>query len=76
MMTPQEKAEELVRKYYSFGLNNPAQSFSWHECKQCALIAVDEILEAKTKILNKGDGWQLVECNIYWKEVKTEIQNL
>ena len=40
-MTLKEKAQELVRKYYSFGLNNPAQSFSWYECKQCALIAVE-----------------------------------
>ena len=71
-MTPKEKAEELIFKFddlLEFGL--PSRI-----AKQCALIAVDEILEAKTKILNKGDGWQLVECNIYWKEVKTEIQNL
>jgi hypothetical protein len=39
-MTSKEKAEELVRKYYSFGLNNPAQSFSWYECKQCAFRAM------------------------------------
>lgn len=43
-MTPKQKAIELVRKYYTFGLNNPAQSFSWYECKKCSLIAVDEII--------------------------------
>ena len=59
-MTPQEKAEELVRKYYT-----SAQLFSWYECKQCALIAVDEILKA---VEGKYDE--------YWKEVKKEIEKL
>jgi len=36
-MTPQEKAKELIRKYYSIGAI---------ECKQCALIAVDEIIQS------------------------------
>jgi len=68
-MTPKEKAEELVRKYYSFGLNNPAQSFSWYECKQCALIAVDEIIELciYNHIKNEFE---------YWQEVKLEIEKL
>jgi hypothetical protein len=72
MSSPKEKAEDLIRKYYSFGLNNPAQSFSWYECKQCALIAVDEILDSHYKLLSG------VNTNIYkyWEEVKQEIQNL
>jgi hypothetical protein len=61
------KAEELIRKYYSFGLNNPAQSFSWYECKQCALIAVDEILNM---LIGSPDFIN------YWQEVKKEIQLL
>ena len=66
-MTPKEKAEELVRKYYSFGLNNPAQSFSWYECKQCALIAVDEI----------RDNIPLIsDIQQYWIDVKQEIEKL
>ena len=69
MSTPKEKAEELVRKYYTFGLNNPAQSFSWYECKQCALITVDEIIESHYFVLSG------VKPNIYnyWQEVKQEI---
>ena len=69
-MTPKEKAEELVRKYYSFGLNNPAQSFSWYECKQCALIAVDEILN--------NDGFTKFDDYLteYWQQVKQEIEKL
>jgi hypothetical protein len=66
-MTPRQKAEELVRNYYSFGLNNPAQSFSWYECKQCALIAVDEVRDNLPLISDIQD---------YWIEVKQEIEKL
>ena len=69
-MTPKEKADELVRKYYKFGINNvPFSSFSWFECKACALIAVDELI----------DHCGLVEPFLgveYWKEVKIEIDAL
>ena len=69
-MTPKEKAEYLIRKYYSFGLNNPAQSFSWYECKQCALIAIDEII-------NSVDDEHVSDIfNEYWEEVKQEIEKL
>ena len=54
-MTPKEKAIELVRQFYSIGAN---------ECKQCALIAVDELI----KEVNHSDVG-------YWKEVKQEINN-
>ena len=70
-MMPKEKAEELIRKYYTFGLNNPAQSFSWYECKQCALIAVDELIEQENKY-NNGSFYP----SKYWQEVKQEIEKL
>jgi hypothetical protein len=69
-MTPKEKAEELVRKYYSFGLNNHAQSFSWYECKQCALIAVDEII-------NSVDDEHVSDIfKEHWQQVRQEIEKL
>ena len=59
-MTPKEKAKELIDKY----LNADYTDINIHGAKQCALIAVDEILE---------------ECRIgmdwYWQEVKEEINN-
>ena len=65
------KAEELVRKYYTFGLNNPAQSFSWYECKECALIAVDEIIDSlQIKNYSQADQYE------YWSEVKYYIEKL
>lgn len=63
-MTPKEKANELINKF----LSNDDLRFEWDtQAKQCALIAVDEILEL--------DNFS-VEGREYWKEVKQEINNL
>jgi hypothetical protein len=63
-MTPKEKAKELVE----------AMAFSCRECdyeakaKQCALIAVDEILSVI---------WINLDDEVdYWAEVKQEIEKL
>jgi hypothetical protein len=59
-MTPKEKAKELVDKYIE-----PTGNHIWlHLPKQCALIAVDEIL-------NIG----CIEVP-YWQQVKAEIEAL
>jgi hypothetical protein len=58
-MTPEEKADELIRKYYSIGAI---------EVKQCALVAVDEIIKALNSDINP-----LVN---YWYEVKQRIEKL
>ena len=78
-MTPKEKAKELVTKFIN--IDSDSEMFDGFKMtlfysQRCALIAVDEIIKAKTKILDKGDGWQLVESNIYWQEVKQEIEKL
>ena len=65
-MTPKEKAEELVRKYYTFGINKEGQTLSWDECKQCALIACDEVLG----YMGADRGYS------FWLEVKNEIEKL
>jgi hypothetical protein len=71
-MTPKEKAEELVRKYYTFGINKEGQTLSWLEAKQCALICVDIILQ---EIENIDDGQTFIPYD-YWEEVKKEIELL
>jgi hypothetical protein len=85
-MTPaKEKAEELFQKYYNnygyYGIPVDAIKNS----KQCALIAVDEILEVakKTKssqlILRCGDDiiqYSETFYSRYWTEVKKEIEKL
>jgi len=69
-MTPKEKAIELVE----------AMAFSCRECdyeakaKQCALIAVDEILDLK-HIVTLRRNMHEMELE-YWDEVKQEIENL
>jgi hypothetical protein len=75
-MTAKEKAEELVDKmYYSRkykdGENYRAQE-AWVHAKQCALIAVDEIINSVvitdlTIAQNQFD---------YWEEVKSELEKL
>lgn len=68
-MTPKEKAEELVIKYLR--LNGDTEWFHKVLAKQCALIAVDEILKDKEVI----DGIRVIN-DPYWIEVKQEIENL
>jgi len=70
-MTPKQQAEELVRKYYTFGINKEGQTLSWLEAKQCAIICVYEILKDKEVI----DGMRVINDS-YWSEVKKEIELL
>ena len=57
-MTPKEKAKDLYKQFLDIGL------IVGNEAKQCALIAVDEILK------------EVVLSTMYWQEVKQEIQAL
>lgn len=72
-MTAKEKAENLIRKYYSFGINKEGQTLSWYECKQCTLITVNEVL--KSIDWDYYEGSSGTELN-WWQEVKREIENL
>ena len=70
-MTPKEKAEELVLKYLR--LQEP--NYNWFHkglAKQCALIAVDEILDTIVVIYSKD----FEMLNKYWGEVRHEINKL
>lgn len=70
MKTPKEKAKELVDKHYT-ELPDFAGYQDLETAKQCALIAVDEVLEA----LN-GNQWQNRNYIDYYEEVKLEIKKL
>jgi hypothetical protein len=63
-MKPKEKAKELIEKYSDLAYNKIV-------CKQCALIAVDEILNDNPNVY---DSDRL--NHKYWKEVKREISLL
>jgi hypothetical protein len=74
-MTPKEKAEELVLKYLKIRTDKMFNGW-WHKkmAKQCALIAVDEVLKYQPY-----DVYTIEQCNNvnnYWHEVKQEIQKL
>ena len=72
-MTPKEKAEELYCKYDAL-FKAP---FKKHQdLKQCALIAVDEILTL-VNFYEKQNCRLLIDNMkvLYWQEVKQEIQN-
>jgi hypothetical protein len=73
-MTPQEKANDLFDKFYlvnsesvelETGEYDLVLSLDARDAKQCALIAVDEVL-------NVIDNFEM----IYWEQVKQEIEKL
>lgn len=66
--SPKEKADELVLRYLRID-NNTKEWFNLHIAKQCALIAVDEILN-----INSFD--KDFSLSHYWLDVKDEILNL
>ena len=68
-MTPKEKAIKLVNKMCAYAIIN--RNGSWNNAKQCALIAVDEIL----KLVSNDLDLYYKDC-IYWEQVKAEIQAL
>ena len=69
-MTPKEKAEALVERFRMNVLDWEGCSINEHKAKQCALIAVDEILKVASFY---NDSQAEVT---YWQEVKQEITNL
>jgi len=74
-MTPKHKAEELFDK---MSTNNGDE---YHHCtyyvaKQCALIAVDEILESLGYKKLSDSPYTTLEARQYYVQVKQEIENL
>ena len=63
-MSAKEKAKELVEKYLAIQFGD----FPTTEAKQCALIAVDEVLNA-IEYLD-------YDSTYFWQQVKTEIGKL
>jgi hypothetical protein len=73
-MTPKEKAEELVNSFELalrpiFGINQYDTEKLYY--KDCALIAVDEILKDQN-----GDDTTIGNKTWWWQEVKQEIEKL
>lgn len=80
-MTPQEKAQELFDKMVDAMSDDVTIRFSdaleWHKTfKQCALIAVDEIIKALDDDIYIQGETDINSFINFWKEVKTEIEKL
>ena len=67
-MTPKEKAKEIWDKMIYHIMYNCQPTLSEMVAKECALIAVGEIFNSKLLML--------VEDEIFWREVKQEIEKL
>ena len=65
-MTPEEKAQELVDKYYVWTSRRGYDIYRQYDAKQCAIIAVDEILNTS---ISK-------ENYFFWTNVKHELKKL
>jgi hypothetical protein len=74
-MKTEQKAKELVDKFEFSFAGMISNEEDWETlAKQCALIAVDEILEAIT--FNMYDEEYYNKEDYYWQQVKIEIQKL
>lgn len=72
-MTPEKTAKELVEKYYHLFSVELENTIDYREAKQCALIAVNAIMEQLNHLPTTGYGLEYVAVIEYWKEVKQEI---
>lgn len=89
-MTPKQKSEELIKKYISTykkwnieyvnvktiqELKEELFQLEWFIPKECALIAVDELLNIS--LPSSEYGGVITDATIeYWQEVKQEIEKL
>ncbi len=71
-MTQKEKAWKLYHKYRTLEGKFGDKVLYNYDAKQCALIAVDEILEA----IKIADNITFMYVIDYYKEVKQEIEKL
>jgi hypothetical protein len=97
-MTPKEKAKEIFDKYYLKTKSGMDKDFGWvcislnkGMAKQCALIAVDEIIKSMSRYddlieedLKREFGIEFFSSELqnmdgdfrYWQQVKQEIEKL
>jgi hypothetical protein len=74
VMTPKQKAEELVNKFKKHSYTNMfsfREESNLHNAKQSALIAVDEILNHHSQ----EQGLYRIDI-YYWQQVKQEIEKI
>ncbi len=81
-MTPKEKAVQLFDKYATYAVMwwTGGIEVENQNCKQCALIAVDEIIASSPSLPIEGDSgyiWEDIELSTdWWQQVKQELIKL
>ena len=79
-MTPKEKAKELFYKILKHSFSDESVS-ALHRAKQCALIAVDELIKYHDELMDVV-RYELPSNIVavipykYWEDVKQEIENI
>jgi hypothetical protein len=73
MTTAVEKSKELVDKFRLNVVDYEGSGLNFFKAKQCALIAVDEIIAN----IEPSVSMDIISARIkYWQEVKQEIEKL
>jgi len=77
-MTEKEKADEIYCKYTDALNIRDLQITANPFAKQCALIAVDEIIASNPcyEDADRGGNFMWNNNTYYWQEVKQEIEKL
>ncbi len=75
-MTPKEKAIELQHKFCSTTEGYYKSKKNLRNAKQCALIAVEEIIKLDVFECNEDWSNENGDTREYWQEVKKEIKKL
>ena len=76
-MTPKEEAIELVNIYFTTCHKSSDLELSWKVCKQCAIIAVNKIIDNIPYGFYSAISRALKITDLeYWQQVKTEIEKL
>ncbi|MEO8934677.1 MAG: hypothetical protein ABI295_10240 [Xanthomarina sp.] len=72
MMTPKEKADEMFNK---MDMIIYTDQDNWKsQCIRCAIIGVEEVLNALT--FNMYDEEEYNKVNNFWEQVKVELERL
>jgi hypothetical protein len=72
-MTPEQKANSLCMKFLIQTTTDIPYGINKTIAKECALIAVDEIIEANPIAFDEDDNCIAKQ---WWQEVKIEIEKL
>lgn len=76
-MTPKEKAIQIEEKFRLNVLDYEGCGINEHKAKQCALIAVDEIIKnGGTHYIIEYKPNSYTNQVWFWQEVKEEIEKL